>query len=538
MEANPKGQRLLVTARPKTDESFTSYILRLTEMNGYEKPSWILRLAGAETVWVNKSCSFVFGRSLNWAQLSAVTGMDVETLSKLVYPSAGAPNSAMAFGYAIPQYLIRPFKPKVCPQCLVEFGYCRKVWDFAFVTVCAVHQCLLLDECPGCGLSLSLVRNKVSVCRCKFDWREAICLPIDESELRIARYVHQCCGLPVNTGATSEGTGKNLLFSLNLEDFLTALFFVLGQQQGVLDTTGKFLATSRRNAELHSSLLKAVAVFDNWAINFYEFLSVRRVANSRIKIELESGTKKDFGSFHMGLYGQLSSPQFDFMRAAYQEYLALYWDGGLAPSALLNEAASRNRKYVTRKEARHILEVDFCHVDRWVEGGKLKAIVRERKKARLILIERESVAELKASLDNSVKMDGVAMRLGVGYMAALDLFRHKCIVPMCGLEIDGYGVRRFTEDAINNLLDQVRSKIVPHKLLRPRHMFNMNIVLKKLQRCRCTSGRLVRAVLDGEIALCGEIEEVGLKRFLFAKEDIAKYLDTQLQVDPIAVKAA
>lgn len=74
-------------------------------------------------------------------------------------------------------YLIRSRRPRVCPDCLVEFGFCRQVWDLTFFVSCPLHGRLLLDCCPGCGRCLSWMRPSLDACRCGRSLLENVDLP-------------------------------------------------------------------------------------------------------------------------------------------------------------------------------------------------------------------------------------------------------------------------------------------------------------------------------------------------------------------------
>jgi hypothetical protein len=52
--------KLLITPKPEKDEGFISYLLRLTEANGYDTPSWILSLSGIDYMELQWKFTFVF----------------------------------------------------------------------------------------------------------------------------------------------------------------------------------------------------------------------------------------------------------------------------------------------------------------------------------------------------------------------------------------------------------------------------------------------------------------------------------------------
>ncbi len=149
---NEQG-RLLVRAKPEKDESFMGFVLRLTDINTFTSPFWILERLGDYQDALHAGCSFVLGAQMNLVPLSELTGVDEKELESLRYPPVRV-NSHFDehwfHGSAVSIYMLRMRHPKVCPACLKQANYCRNVWDLAPATVCAIHSCLLLDECPNC----------------------------------------------------------------------------------------------------------------------------------------------------------------------------------------------------------------------------------------------------------------------------------------------------------------------------------------------------------------------------------------------------
>src|SRR5215217_2239633 len=105
---------LVRTSRPRRDESFLGYIIRLTELNHYDNKTWVLKLSGIRQNLLQPRNSFVFNGTLNLRPLSRLTKVEPERLASLLYPYA-PPRSCNFFGHKISQFLIRRKFPKVCP---------------------------------------------------------------------------------------------------------------------------------------------------------------------------------------------------------------------------------------------------------------------------------------------------------------------------------------------------------------------------------------------------------------------------------------
>src|ERR1051325_10311171 len=193
-----RAARLLISGKPYFDESFIGYVLRLTEQNVYESISWIFELAGVNYEGARQGCMLAFEASENLRGLAQLAGINSTELCQLTYrrvPSSDEVPLHYFFGQSVSQDLIRTSRPKICPDCLSESPYCRRVWEFAAVTACPTHRRLLIDECPKCKRRISWSRKNVTLCSCKSDWRESPASPVIEQELRLIRHIYQLCGL-------------------------------------------------------------------------------------------------------------------------------------------------------------------------------------------------------------------------------------------------------------------------------------------------------------------------------------------------------
>src|SRR2546421_923612 len=107
------------------------FLVRNTEENGCDPPSWIMRFAGVDYKQIN-NCAMAFKPAESLTELAALTGNEVSELAALAYPPAdisSQENVVLFEGAPIYKYLISVDSPRVCSECLRDFGYCRRVWD-------------------------------------------------------------------------------------------------------------------------------------------------------------------------------------------------------------------------------------------------------------------------------------------------------------------------------------------------------------------------------------------------------------------------
>jgi hypothetical protein len=67
--------KLLIAPKPEKDEGFISYLVRLTEANAYDTPSWILSLSNIDYMELQWKFSFVFCHSERLNKLAKLTGV-------------------------------------------------------------------------------------------------------------------------------------------------------------------------------------------------------------------------------------------------------------------------------------------------------------------------------------------------------------------------------------------------------------------------------------------------------------------------------
>jgi hypothetical protein len=153
---------LLRTPPPYEDESLAGYLIRLTQSNYYSSPNWILRLAGLQvskgiTLWAQPPIPSPL------SQLIKLTDEQLKLMASLPHQLGKEVNPV--------RYIIYKYARKLCPNCLLESAYCRKIWDWKLVGVCSLHQCLLITSCAGCQKNIRWARATVTRCRCGFDFR-------------------------------------------------------------------------------------------------------------------------------------------------------------------------------------------------------------------------------------------------------------------------------------------------------------------------------------------------------------------------------
>ncbi|MGE6267890.1 TniQ family protein [Aeromonas media] len=206
--------QLLVRPAPFADESLESYLLRLSQENGFERYALLsgamrdallqqdhqaagafpLELARVNVFHANRSSSLRV-RALHL--IEQLTDLAPHSLLQLALIRSAMPIGAghacvQRGGVDIPLRLVRTRQIPVCPVCLSESAYIRQHWHYAPYVACHLHGHELLSVCPSCGKALDYQCNEsFTHCRCGSDLRHSITPPASNQAIQISALI---CG--------------------------------------------------------------------------------------------------------------------------------------------------------------------------------------------------------------------------------------------------------------------------------------------------------------------------------------------------------
>lgn len=252
------------TPPPYSDESLAGYLLRLTERNYYPSPHWLLHLAGLK------------GR----VRLYFPVNLDQSSLLSQLIKIKDYLLRAMAYGAFCKPYekdlLIYPIANcgrKLCPICLSESAYCRRLWDCELINTCPFHRRLLLDKCPQCHQQIQWSRGGVTRCPCGFDFRTTIPLAASSYQVNLALYLFAIEGDSSCRIRLEKIYGaKNPIFELNVQQFSVFSSFLGGYLQSYLQECSrvKSIRCSEYNSHLQSLSSDELVcyLFKKWRYNF------------------------------------------------------------------------------------------------------------------------------------------------------------------------------------------------------------------------------------------------------------------------------
>ncbi len=506
-ENEPDSPSLLRTPPPFPDECLIGYVLRLTQENGYGTPSWIFELARLKIDLVSGGRPTLYRVYSDLAALRQVTGLTDSECEQLSYRLIGFENAVVVSDHHLPVDCVRFGSPKVCPGCLKEDEYCRIVWDLSPFTACPSHKTILVDRCPRCNKRLSWVRNRVSVCRCGFDWRGADAVEADPSGLRLSRQI-----LRLFYRAAGDDTEiseyDSPIYGLEADDLFRALGIVAGWHLFTL--TGRHLRTKVDNALCHQAYTRALSAFEDWPNNFHTFLR---------QVERISGKDVHDSRWYRQADEVLQKRALYFMGVALEDYVKKYnlssgYNGRAFPKPF--------RRFLTKPDACCFLSVEPKWLDLLIEQGKLDTT--RRWGGSEVLVCKESIMCFMKSLNCLLPINRVARELSIEVEDVEDLTRHGCLKAESGPDVDGLTNWGFTKDELNSFVDAISERSVVNDNDRPKDLVVAKEVLGRLRRLNIGAGRLATDVLNRKIVPAANIDRPGFAGFLFRKNDVVDYL--------------
>jgi transcriptional regulator with XRE-family HTH domain len=175
-------------------ESFTGYLTRLGEVNGFASVNEISNLIlPKKDLRVAREISD--HEPLSFDNLSNLTDYPENYFRRLTFHyllqkfdrSTHPQASSRFLGNSISEYL------RWCPVCLAENGYIRLIWRFRRLQGCVHHECQLVDCCPNCRspLQLYIFPFQIGICdQCDYDLRRSPIIPLSGIEITQIRKSH------------------------------------------------------------------------------------------------------------------------------------------------------------------------------------------------------------------------------------------------------------------------------------------------------------------------------------------------------------
>ena len=124
---------------PRHDESARGLVVRLAESNllsSQQMCDW-LGLPRIDTAFLDPSGA------------ARKIGIEPAAFAALGFTEG---ETERFLGHAVPPQMAMRHVMRVCPACLAEAPYHRRIWDHQQLEACPIHRTMLLDRCPECTI--------------------------------------------------------------------------------------------------------------------------------------------------------------------------------------------------------------------------------------------------------------------------------------------------------------------------------------------------------------------------------------------------
>ncbi|MBP0726712.1 TniQ family protein [Bacillus sp. RG28] len=401
------SKRYLIVPQPKTDESLAGYLQRLSIENNYDSVSWIYNDLGFGLI-SNLNIYYHFYKQNILKKLIELTGLTKESILKMTYwyELGDIYNGDSYFQ----NYLRKRFSRfssyniiGVCPVCLKEDQYVRKIWELSLYKICYKHNCHLIDSCPNCYQPIMLT-NSTEKCKCGFIYTTAKPIFVNKKENQVGKFLY--CLIYEKKENLSSG---NILSKFNLKVFIfLILYFSL-----------KIDSTKFHSKLSYNTINKAFKIFETWPYGFYDFLKTYRKSK-----KLNFGGPSAFSSVYMDIYKKFKyEDELNFILTSFEEFLLYEMNEGVLLRKTNPKLINKNLKWLSKYSASKYLGVTMKTVNLLVEEKNIETRITSNGRKDVVQINFQRLIKLIEAKSNMIPAYSAAKLLGISKKLLLSLVK-------------------------------------------------------------------------------------------------------------------
>ncbi|MBA2939826.1 TniQ family protein [Paenibacillus sp. CGMCC 1.16610] len=485
------------------DESIDSFIRRLADANHIETSSFFAMIGISKNTFkerINNNCL---------QRLSELSGVEVEKLRKLTFLDIFEGNNK-EIDNLVKMKGVYLLKAKICPKCVQEYKYIRKVWAIGLYTVCHIHNILMVEKCPSCNGTLYSNFDSMTECKCGYKLTKGDSKEIEFRSLEKFLY-NKLLGFNTEIECFNSLSFSNCLYILIVFSTIVNKLSFSG--------TVKFTSVENNDIEVFQ---KAMDLFFNWPLNFMNFIDLYNKTSLGINSH-HSGVNKDFGYLYLRLVSKLKSKQFSFIRFEFDNYLINRWEGGLIPAS--NKELRLNSKFITGEKAAELLKVSHVTIVSLIERQLLVGAVNKRERRMQVLVEKKSVTTYLASIQNMLSASEVICLLGICRDSIHKLQSNDIIQGEKHLL--NKKAWAFQRNSVEGLLNNFEKRVLMKGEKQPTDLYNFSSALDQFVSTNSrTIVDLIKAVLDSKLAIYKiDVCKGDLNSYYFSKRETIDYLN-------------
>lgn len=501
---------------PSPAEGLLGYRLHLSDANRYPKPTWIYDGPIAATLLRGYEER---GHSELIERLAVLTTLGCDELAQ-----------ALLFPKKIYVRSINLTLARVCPRCLEESPFLRKLWDLSLFIACPIHNTYLLSRCPSCKTAISWSRSRVTTCTCGFDFRSA---KMSIAEVPVINLTRRLAIAAEDVGTIEYCRQPSFNFNdsfpdldLPLDELCTLIMFLGGLSiHGIKHKT--FMQPRMIEMPHACSLVQHTSeLFQTWPLSLQGALQKVQASNKGSKY---AGLRERFGYMYTYLYNNMPSHHFDFLRRLFEEFVRDNFVGHLSTAQFskLSPAIKQEARYVSPKIAAKQLKVPIAEVRHLVQSKALPGEMKQDKSGRYkVFIERQALDGFTPARRDLINLEAARKLLGLEKYRARELLKSKRLKSVFSCS-KGARSWRISKSRIDRLLITLCADLPELKHPLPSSLKT----LRNLLSCYVTAEGhfpfFLQAVLNKKISPVGRRKDIaGISGLVFRLTDVRQLFET------------
>jgi hypothetical protein len=422
VDGNETSETILLVRHPAPypTESLYGYLLRLSEANGYQNMTPMMRLAGMKG-WESRKLG------MKLTSIASIANCSAEQLETIAHSDPDKSYARLA-GHKVLAGHLRRQSPTICPDCLDERGYIEAQCELLAMTGCPIHKRALLSFCNCCGKRLTWFRRGLLVCSCGAILTNVGLATLPPEEVDLLDVIRSSVlGLPVGTENSSRLPTSDLR-RMDLYPLLT-LIRVLGSNYNAIRRTGD-------QNDPSSDTACAAKVLCDWPNGLLNLLDAMKALDPA-----KGFVQRNLRGLYYSLFKSRAIPdrtQVKFAKRVFADFASKHWGNGvvvkrllqpydvidpehyITPRALAKRLNIHQHTVETRIQAGTIphLNINIAGVDRpFIDSRAIN--INPRLPGKLLLV-RKAAAEIGIS----VPLLKVLRDLGVFEARSAPMFYH------------------------------------------------------------------------------------------------------------------
>ncbi|HSY35606.1 MAG TPA: TniQ family protein [Acidobacteriaceae bacterium] len=238
-------------------ESLPSYLLRLSERNGYDSPKKMFRVA-------DMNSDELSSKTYNCKKLADIANRTRDEIEQIAMkPLHSGDRGLRLLGHTVGIGYLDLQRAKVCPACVNEKGFIEAHWHLSFMVACPTHEQAAVYFCVECEKPLTWLRQGLLKCKCGARCQSLSRSIIAKPQLQLLDLIRRKT-LGDLTMRSDDCIPERQFENMSLQEILSTVRMLGKARMG---------ASGRKPSNWPSDIVPAAAnVLADWPSNFHRLL--------------------------------------------------------------------------------------------------------------------------------------------------------------------------------------------------------------------------------------------------------------------------